>query len=315
MSRLARIAPLALLAALAGPAPAFAHGDAVPVSGLASAWDPAPVPLFGAVLALVLFGQAFVRLRRRGRRDHAPWTRAVLFTLGVAVVTLALVSPLDAIGEEYLLWVHMTQHVLIGDVAPALLMVAIRGPLAFFILPPAALSRLARVQPLRTVLHNLLRPWVAFALWVAVGAGWHVPRCYDYALAHAWAHQLEHASFFAAGCLVWAQLVDPARRRALTVPTGRVLYAAGLFAAGHALVHPILFGAKAVYTPYALQDERLLGLTPLADQKLAGIVMTIDQVLTLGTFFLVLAWPQIRRRLSAPLTRPEPQTVPAPADT
>jgi cytochrome c oxidase assembly factor CtaG len=285
----------------------------VPVSGLASAWDPAPVPIAGAVVALVLFARAFVRLRRRGRRDHAPWSRAALFALGVAVLTLALVSPLDAIGEEYLLWVHMTQHLLIGDVAPALLMVAIRGPLAFFMLPPTVLSRLARVKPLRALLHNLLRPWVSFALWLAVGAGWHVPRCYDYALAHAWAHELEHASFFAAGCLVWAQLVDPARRRALTVPTGRVMYAAGLFVAGHALVHPILFGSRAVYTPYALQDERLLGLSPLTDQKLAGIVMTIDQVLTLGTLFLVLAWPQIRRRLAA--LRPDAQTAPIPADT
>ncbi|HEY1369558.1 MAG TPA: cytochrome c oxidase assembly protein [Gaiellaceae bacterium] len=314
MRRLARTAPLMLLGALVAPASAFAHGDAVPVSRLASAWDAAPVPIAGAVVALALFGRGFVRLRRRGRRDRAPWSRAALFTLGVAVLTLALVSPLDAIGEEYLLWVHMTQHVLIGDVAPALLMVAIRGPLAFFLLPPVVLSRLARVRPLRAVLHNLLRPWVSFAIWVAVGAGWHVPRCYDYALSHAWAHQIEHGSFFAAGCLVWAQLVDPARRRALSVPTGRVLFAAGLFVAGHALVHPILFGAKAVYTPYALQDERLLGLTPLADQKLAGVVMTLDQVLTLGTLFLVLAWPQIRRRLSS-LTEPDSQTVPAPVDT
>ncbi len=51
----------------------FAHGDRVPVSDLAGAWEPAPAILAASGLALVLFAQAFVRLRRRGRTDHAPW--------------------------------------------------------------------------------------------------------------------------------------------------------------------------------------------------------------------------------------------------
>jgi cytochrome c oxidase assembly factor CtaG len=281
---------------LVAPGSAFAHEDRVPVSQLGSAWEPAPIPLGLAVVGLALFGQAFVRLRRRGRSDHAPVSRLALFALAVAILTLALVSPLDAIGEDYLLWVHMTQHVLIGDVAPALFMLAVRGPLAFFLLPAPLLRPLARAAPLRALLHQLVRPSVSFGCWVAAVGAWHIPVSYDYALAHQWAHDLEHASFILVGCLVWAQLVDPARRGALATSSRRIYYAGALFVTGHLLVHPILFASGAVYRPYREQDERLLGLSPLADQHLAGLVMTVDQVLTLGTFVLVLLWPELRRK-------------------
>jgi cytochrome c oxidase assembly factor CtaG len=258
-----------------------------------------------AVVALTLFAQAFLRLRARGRRDRAPVSRVLLFTLAVAILTLALVSPLDAIGEEYLLWVHMSQHLLIGDVAPALLMLAVRGPLTFFLLPAPVLRPLARLRLLRVLLHSLLRPSVSFGCWAAALAAWHVPASYQYALAHRWAHNLEHASFVLVGCLVWAQLVDPARRGALPTLSRRVYYAGALFLVGHLLVHPILFAGGAVYRPYREQDERLLGLSPLADQHLAGLVMTIDQTLTLGTFVLILLWPHLaaQRRGRVPVEK------------
>src|SRR5712692_6584618 len=121
-------------------------------SGLGSAWNPAPLVLIGAGLALLLFAKVFVRLRRRGRADHAGWSRLALFLLAVTLGTLALVSPLDAVGDSYLLSGHMLQHVLIGDVAPALALVALRGPLLFFFLPRFVLRPLARLHWLRRLL-------------------------------------------------------------------------------------------------------------------------------------------------------------------
>ncbi len=95
-----------------------------------------------------LFLQAFLRLRRR-RPGHAPWTRALLFAAGLALLVLPLVSPLDEAGDERLLSAHMLQHVLIGDAAAVLLVLAVRGPLLFFLLPPALLRPLAGFRPLR----------------------------------------------------------------------------------------------------------------------------------------------------------------------
>jgi putative membrane protein len=259
----------------------LAHGDQVPVSDLGAAWDPAPAVIVAAVLALTLFAQAFIRLRRRGRIDHAGWWRPLLFTGGVTVGTLALLSPLDAVGEEYLLSAHMLQHVLISDVAPALVLVALSGPLLYFFLPPLVLRPLARVRWLRAALSFVLRPRVTFVLWAVVFAVWHVPALYDFTLTRQWAHDLQHTCFIVAGLLVWTQLIDPARRGVPTL-SGRIAFAVALFACGLVLSDVLVFSFEPLYGPYAAQDERLLGLAPLTDQRLAGIVMMLEQLLTLG---------------------------------
>jgi putative membrane protein len=250
---------------------------------IASAWEAPPAVLIGSAVALALFGQAFVRLRRRGRADHAGWDRAALFGSAVAVGTLALVSPLDYIGEEYLLSAHMLQHVVIGDLAPALAITALRGPLVFFLIPAAALSPLARTGWLRAFLRFVLRPWIAFGIWAVVIAVWHIPALYDYTLTHQVVHDLEHLTFVLAGVLVWTLLVDPARRGDLS-HAGRIGLAIALFAAGQVLADVLIFAMRPLYPAYAEQPRRLLGLSPLADQRLAGLVMMAEQLLTLGTF-------------------------------
>jgi putative membrane protein len=237
--------------------------------------------LAGSALALILFAQAWIRLRRRGRPDLAGYDRLALFVTAVVLGTLALVSPLDPIGEEYLLSAHMLEHVLIGDAAVALAMVALRGPLVFFLLPPFILGPLARVGQLRSFLAFLLRPKVSFLVWAAVFAGWHYPPAYDYVLDHQVVHDLQHVTFVIAGILVWAQLVDPARRGELR-RSGRIAFAVALFACGQILSDILIFSFDPLYPAYAAQDERLLGLSPLADQQLAGIVMMVEQTLTLG---------------------------------
>jgi cytochrome c oxidase assembly factor CtaG len=271
-------------------AAAFAYAP----PSLASQWEIAPVVLGGAALLVALFAQAFVRLRRRGRRDHASWGRALLFGTGVAVGGVALVSPLDPVGEQYLLSGHMLQHVAITDAAPALVVTSLRGPLLFFLLPPALLRPLARLRLLRALGDLLLRPAVAVALWAIVIAVWHVPSIYDFTLTHRLVHDLEHALFVLVGVLVWAQLVDPARRGRLGRP-GRILVGVLLFAMGTVLSDVLIFSFRPLYPSYAEQGERLLGLTPERDQQVAGLVMMVEQVVTLGTALVLLARPYLER--------------------
>ena len=205
-----------------------------------SSWEAPPSVLFGAALAAVLFAQAFVRLRRR-RPDHAPWSRAVLFAAGLALLVLPLVSPLDHIGDEELLSAHMLQHVLIGDAGPALLVVAVRGPLLFFLLPPPILRPLAGVRAARAPSSSvLLIPLVSLGIWAVAFLAWHVPVAYDYAAAHPLVHDLEHLSFIVAGFLVWTQLVDPARHGRLSRPQ-RVFFALAMVAIAQPLVDALLF--------------------------------------------------------------------------
>lgn len=271
---------------------------AVPVSQLSGSWT-----AVWPVLALVavtggLFLQAFVRLRRRGRADHAPWTRVPLVLAGLALVALPLVSPLDPVADDYLLSGHMLEHVLIGDAGPALLVTAVRGPLLFFLLPASVIGLLARFAPLRSTVSFLLRPAVALCVWaVAIGA-WHVPAAYDYTLDHETVHDLEHLTFAVAGLLVWTQLVDPARRGRLTT-AGRLSYAVALLAMGTILSDVLIFSFRSLYPSYAAQPTRLFGLSPVLDQQLGGLVMEVEQLCTLGIFAAIVLTPLVRARRAA----------------
>jgi putative membrane protein len=252
-------------------------------------WELQPAPLVAAAVALALFAQGFLRLRRRGRASAA---QAALFAAGVAVATLAVVSPLDHVADDELLTAHMAQHLLLGDVAPLLLVLAARGPLAYFLLPAGLLRPLARAAWLRRALRVVLRPSVSFALWAATAGGWHVPAAYDAAVARPWLHALEHACFAAAGLLVWIQVLDPARHGAR--PGRRAVFAAAVVVAGMALGEVLLLAAP-LYPHYAHLASRPFGLTAATDQARAALLMMAEQIATLGTAAAFLLWSHVER--------------------
>ncbi len=231
------------------------------------------------------FARGFLRLRARGRTDLAGWDRAALFALALALGMAALVSPLDEAAEEYLLSAHMLQHVLIGDLAVALAVVALRGPLLFFVVPPRLGRMWARVGPLPS-----------FAVWAIALAAWHLPPAYEYALEHPAVHGLEHACFILGGVLVWMQLVDPARRGALSL-WGGLGFALAVFVTGQFLANTLILTDHVVYPSYAEQPVRLFGLSPQSDQDTAGLVMMVEQLATLGTFAVL----RLRRYAREPL--------------
>lgn len=247
------------------------------------------LPIAAVIVAALLYVQANVRLRRRGRPDLVGWDRAVLFGLGLALTLVALVSPLDRIAEDKLLSAHMAQHVLIGDAVPALLTVAVRGPLLVFLLPVSVLAPLARNHRFRLALHTLLRPRVAFALWASNLAIWHVPYLYDLALRHQVLHDFEHACWLLAGLLVWSLLVDPGLHGRLSVG-GRIALAAAMFAAGQVLTDVLVFSFHPLYPAY----RGAYGLSATTDQQLSGVVMMAEQLLTLGTLATVLLRARVR---------------------
>jgi cytochrome c oxidase assembly factor CtaG len=268
--------------------------------GLFSPWLLEPLVVALAAAATVCFLQGFLRLRRRGRTDHAPWTRVALFGLALALLVLSLVSPLDELGDRYLLSAHMLQHVLIADVAPALMLVALRGPLLYFAVPQPLLASLGRNSTIRRGGAWLFRPGVVLAVWAVAFGAWHVPAAYDAAARLRPLHELEHGSFVVAGFLVWAVLVDPAHHG--RVSRGRRLaMIVALFAMGTIIADVLMFSLQPLYPAYADQTHRVFGLSPLRDQQLAGLVMNVDQIVTLGTCAALLLLPELRRRRRAGL--------------
>ena len=303
---------VALLGATAGAllaaAPAAAHHP-LEGPGRFLAWDPAPTILAAAGLAAALFGYGIWRLRQRGRADLAGVDRLILFGAGLAVVVLALVSPIDAIGEEYLLSGHMLQHMAVADAGPALLLLAARGPLLFFVLPAALLGPIARNRRVRSIAGFLVRPSVAVGLWCAAFAIWHVPTLYEAAIRNGILHDLEHTSYLLVGLLVWSVLIDPTQHGRVRHSV-RIGVAVSVFVAGQILSEILLFSSRTYYPIYELQPDRLLGLSTMIDQRYAGAIMMIAQALTIGTFllFFFLSEDQAAREREALRARALPPT-------
>ena len=260
-----------------------------------AAWSASPAVVAPAAVALALFLQGWLRLRARNRPDLADWKRLVLFASGLLVVVAGLLSPIHSIGEDHLLSVHMLQHVLIGDLGIALMVTALRGPLLVFMLPPRVLGPIARDRDARAVLSFLMRPPVAFGLWAANLAVWHVPRFYITAILHPWLHDLEHVCWMLAGTLVWILLVDPGSHGRLS-RGGRIALAVAMFAAGTVLSDVLIFTFHPLYGFY----RGAYGISALSDQKLAGLVMMAEQLVVLGTFVFLVIRPRLRHaRLAA----------------
>jgi putative membrane protein len=255
-------------------------------------WSLDPATLVLAALAAALYTQAFVRLRRRSGAAHARWARAALFGAGLAVSVLALVSPVDAIGEDQLLSAHMLQHLMLGDLGPMLMVLGMRGPLCVFVLP-LPLLRVVTRGPVRRFVSLLLRPRVSLGLWLAALGGWHVPAVYDAAIAHPALHVVEHACFAVAGALAWTQIVDPARRGRLSVGQRAMfafamLVASGLLAEAMVALHPL-------YPYYVRVRDRPFGWTAGEDQSRAALLMIAEQVATLATAMTFLVRAHVER--------------------
>jgi cytochrome c oxidase assembly factor CtaG len=116
-----------------------------------------------------------------------------------------------------------------------------------------------------------------------------VPAIYDAALARPWLHAAEHGTYLLAGLLVWVLLVDPAGRHRVSV-RGRAAVAGCLFMFGQLMCGVLFLTPEPLYDAYAARAHGLFGLTPLADQQYAGLLMTAEQFVTLGTFVAFLGW-------------------------
>ena len=126
-----------------------------------------------APLALLagIYVWRFRQARREAGGRGAGALQAAAFAGAMVALLAALVSPIDGLGEDYLFSAHMVQHVLLGDVAPLLLLLA----LSRVIMRPAT-RRLVRVE---RALGPFASPITGIVLWLGLMYFWHVPALYD----------------------------------------------------------------------------------------------------------------------------------------
>jgi putative membrane protein len=245
-------------------------------------WLADPAVLAPIALLVVVYARRFLEVRREDGPRGARPLHALAFAGAVLALVAALVTPIDGLGEEYLFSAHMLQHVLLGDIAPLLLLLS----LSRVMLRP--LTR--RLMGIERALGPLASPFTAIFVWLGTMYLWHVPALYDAALEHPLVHVLEHFSFFGAGLALWWPLVQPIpMRRTLTglQPLGYIAAAKG----GLAALGLLLAWSSTAYYSFYEDVPRIWGLSAVEDQNVAGVIMMVEQSLTL---VLVMVWVFVR---------------------
>jgi cytochrome c oxidase assembly factor CtaG len=227
------------------------------------------------VLVALAYGR---RARRLGRSGHSvPGWRQACFYAGCAVIGAA-VTGLGPLSQE-LLYVHMTEHLLIGDIGGLLIVLGLTGPL----IAPILTFRVAGIR-IFDRLRVLANPLIAFPLWVLDLYIWHLPVLYQAALHHPGVHVLQHAMFLGFGINMWMCLFGPLPMPSWFGNLGKLLYIVAVRLTG-AVLGNIFLWSGTVFYPYYLHGDAVYNISPLADQSIAGAVMMVEEsLLTLGLF-------------------------------
>ena len=236
-----------------------------------TSWTCAP----GVLIALAVYLVVYVRRWRRVRRERHPrgasrWHLAA-FCAGIALLFVALVSPVDRLGEQVFV-MHMAQHVLIVDLGPILIMLG----LSRVLLRPFAPVLLSIQRRFGWLAHPVFAViFYAGTLWV-----WHIPAMYQLSLENGPAHVLQHVNFMSAGFVFWWHLITPIPGRYPLRGPQVVFYLAAAKTLTGALASMITFSNALLYDFY-VDQPRIWGLTAMEDKRLAGGLMMVEELLVI----------------------------------
>jgi putative membrane protein len=220
---------------------------------------PLDLTVYAGLVALFL-GHAWLA----GTVTDAQRKHSLYFGLGLLTLWLALETPIDTISDHYLDSVHMVQHVLLGFIAPPLMLLG---------LSPQMAAKLARVPGVRAITEPIPAQLIAGVVMIA----WHLPALYDATLRSEELHVVEHLTFIAAGVVLYWPILEAtsAQARWQMSPPIKLLYllVATLPQDGVALA--LIFSRVPFYEFYTHAPRLVDSLTPLIDQTIAGAVLMI----------------------------------------
>lgn len=245
-----------------------------------STWDWEPSVVVGCVLLLVAYLAAV-----RFRLD----VHTALFASGVGVLLLALVSPLDELGDDYLFSAHMLQHILLDLVAPLLLVLG---------LPASLVDGVQTWRPAAVVEKVLGVPPLAWFLGIGTLWTWHLPFLYDWTLRSEPVHVFEHLTFLITGTILYWPVFGRTGARAMA-PLASIGYLSAAAVANGVLGAIFTLASTPFYQGYAHPVDRLgalplirgaWGLSQVADQQLGGVFMwAIGSVIFVSAILVVFA--------------------------
>jgi putative membrane protein len=250
----------------------------VVIASAATTWNLEPLQIVPTFVVAVLYLRRTRTLARRGM--PVPLVRQILFWLGIGLVVVALNSPVDELGEKDFFFIHMGQHVILGDLAPLCFVAGLTGP----VLRPVLAYK--PVERLRFLTH----PFVALPIWAINLYMWHLPFMYQAALRHSAVHALEHFLMFSCGCLMWSPVLETLPAPAWFGTGWKMGYIVAVRFIEEILANIFVWSTKPFYSWY-VHPHPIWGITAVHDQNLAGVVMMAEGgLVTLGA----LAWLFLR---------------------
>jgi putative membrane protein len=226
-----------------------------------TSWTFDPLQVVPTVLLAVLYARRVRTLRARG--TAVPGWRIALFATGIAILLVALVSPVHALGEQ-LFSFHMLQHVLLGDLAPLALLAGLTGPI---------------MRPALAFLHRLrflANPLIALPLWAVNLYAWHLPYLYDAAVRHDSVHALEHLAFFTGGAIMWLPVLETLPAPEWFGTGWKLGYIVAVRFLESILGNVFIWSSTVFYAWYE-HATTTWGISPVHDQNLGGVLMTAEQ--------------------------------------
>ena len=231
-------------------------------------WTLDPVLVVPLLLALLIYAVGWLRLSRRA--SDPP--RSALFLSGWTVI----------------------EHELIMLVATLLLAASTAGGVHAWGLPRPLRTALGGSwkSPLQYLWKRLTEPVTATAVQGAVMWVWHAPILFDRALDSFGWHVFQHACFFLSSLLFWWAMLHPRSRSGGYGVSAACLFVTSLI--GGALGALMSFSSSPWYADYAAMGMTGIGLDPVDDQRLAGLVMWIPGGLVHGVAALVMFYKWLK---------------------
>ena len=238
---------------------------------LAASFDPWSLELDAEwIVALVLFGAWY--LWAAAVIDAPRWRQAGFLT-GLALIGVALLSPIEHVALHSMLSFHLLQNVMLADWAPPLLVLG---------LTPAMAVAAERRRGFRIA----TSPAVSLGYWLAVWYVVHIPAVYGYGLDHRWALGIEHLAFISAGLVFWWPVLIEGRM----APVPKLVYLAAAFFVAAPVTFVIALANSTIY-PFYDAAPHLFDQSPLDDQQLGGMLMAVEQSMLL---FAAFSWTFFR---------------------
>ncbi len=228
-------------------------------------WHNEPYLVGGLIFLGWLYALLCGPLRQRLAPGQSfPRTHAFRFYLSLFLFYLAVGSPLDQIGERFLLSAHMVQHQLLTYPAAVLFLLG---------LPDWLIRPVTHRSGLRSLLTFLTKPVVCGLIYTLTISLWHVPALYDWALQDKFVHVVEHVTFFIASLFYWWPLISPSRDYPPITNGGQMLYLIALTIAMTPLFAFIAFSTDVLYPTYEYAPRIIADFSPAEDQLLGAVIM------------------------------------------